>query len=165
MMKFLLAIFCSLLLACASADINATNGNENDETQEAQVDMGELGTDPCQGAVGEQVFVDQKVNRYGDQQHKGDRHAQSEAGLYGLRNRQIGTHAQEIGEYHIVDKDRFDEYVKEVHIVELIRETAMPLWSGYYFSCNSGCRLRCIQMTMPTMISAMGGSIMRLLLR
>ena len=30
-MKFLLAIFCSLLLACASADINATNGNENDD--------------------------------------------------------------------------------------------------------------------------------------
>ena len=30
-MKFLLAIFCSLLLACASADINATNGNEKDD--------------------------------------------------------------------------------------------------------------------------------------
>ena len=86
--------------------------DEDDQRQEREVRAGKARAQPRQRPFAEQVFVDQVVDGHGDGQHKADGQSQPEGGLHVLGDGQIGAHAQEVGEDHVVDKDGADEDVE-----------------------------------------------------
>jgi len=96
------------------------NGDEHDQAQEAQVHLGQRGRDPRQRSRCQEVLVEQVVDGHGDEQHKRDRYAEARRGLHRLAHGKVGTHAEEEGEDHVVDKDRLDEYVNVVHNLECV---------------------------------------------
>ena len=101
------------------------DGDEHDEAQEAEVHLGQRGRYPCQRSGCEEEFVEQIVDRHGDEQHEGDRYAEARRGLHRLAHGKVGAHAEEEGEDHVVDKYRLDEYVNVVHNLECVSESLL----------------------------------------
>ena len=91
------------------------DSNEEYQAEEAEVNVGQRGTKPSQSARLQQILVYKVVDRDGDEQYKCDCHSEPERCLHGLRHGKVGTHSEEEGEYHIVDENRLDKYVKVFH--------------------------------------------------
>ena len=96
------------------------DGDEHDEAQEAEVDIGQRGREPCQRTVGEEVLVQQEVDGHRDKQHEGHRDAEARRGLHRLAHGKVGAHAEEEGENHVVDEYRLDEYINVFHNLECV---------------------------------------------
>jgi hypothetical protein len=77
-----------------------------DEGQETQVQPAQINTGyPRQCARCQQEVVDTPVGRDGDGQDEDDRKAQSNGRVDFLRTREEGTHAQEVGQQDVFNKD------------------------------------------------------------
>jgi len=83
--------------------------DEDDQRQEREIRASKACTQPRQRPFAEQVFVNQVVDGHGNRQHEADGQTQPEGGLHVLGDGQIGAHAQEVGEDHVVDEDGAEE--------------------------------------------------------
>ena len=81
-------------------------GDKDDESQKAQIDSRD------QYIGFEDVFVQKVVQRHGHHHHERNGQTQAEGRLDALRYGDVGTHAEEEGEDHVVDKDRPDKDIQ-----------------------------------------------------
>ncbi len=82
------------------------NGDKHYQREEAEVNLGEVGAEPRQGSGTEHVGLKQVVDGQGDGEHECDGYAQAERRLDIFAHRYERAHAKEVGEYHVVDKNR-----------------------------------------------------------
>ena len=94
------------------------DGDEHDEREEAQVNVGILRAEPSQRTGTQDVGLQKIVDRECHHKHEGHGNAQTEGGLHVLRHGDKGAHAKEVGENHVVDKNRPYEYVEIFHVVQ-----------------------------------------------
>ena len=97
--------------------MGGNHGDEHYEREKAEVDGGKLRTKPCERAGTQHVVFKQIVDRKGHHQHECHGNAEAKGRLNVLGHGYEGAHAQEVGENHIVDKYRPDEYVEIFHTV------------------------------------------------
>jgi hypothetical protein len=92
------------------------HGYEHDEGEEAQVHLGEArrpakDSAPCF----EHVVLEQVVHGHRYTEHEDHGRSQANGRLHRLAHGEVRAHAQEVGEDHVLDEDRLDEDVDEVH--------------------------------------------------
>ena len=81
-------------------------GDEDDEGEEAQIDALD------QSAGLEHVFVQEVVQGHGHHHHERDGGSEAQGRLHALRHGDVGAHAEEEGEDHVVDENRPDEDIQ-----------------------------------------------------
>ena len=85
-------------------------GDEDDKRQEVQVHIGQPG--PRKGTCLEYEFIQEVVQRHGHHHHERNGGAEAEGRLHALRHGDVGAHAEEEGEDHVVDEDRPDKDIQ-----------------------------------------------------
>ena len=89
--------------------------DEHDEAEEAQVDIGVIGVEPRERPFLEHVVLEEVVDGHGDAQHEDHREAEAVGGFDGFGHREVRTHAQEVGENHVLNEDALHEYAEVFH--------------------------------------------------
>ena len=91
------------------------NRDEHDEAQEAQVYSGVCRINPSQCTFFEHVVFQQVVDGNRDAQDEDNRKPEAIRSLHSLGNRELRTHAQEVGKNHVFNEDALHKYAEVFH--------------------------------------------------
>ncbi len=84
------------------------------EAEKGEIVLRQVGADPGQRALLEQVVVDQVVHRHRDAENKDHRRAEPDGGLDLARDGEERAHAEKEGQGHVLDEDGLDSEIQIV---------------------------------------------------